>query len=68
MSTAFVGAGMFFLGWYAHAWLMRPRDEAPTHTRWVCPSCDREKILPAELNAKVLVCNNCQVRLTREPA
>lgn len=65
LSLAFVGAGMFMLGWYAHAWAHRP-PEAPAASRWNCPKCQRVKELPPELDGKVLVCNNCQVRLLRQ--
>lgn len=64
LSLLFVGIGMFFLGWYAHAWKHRPPD-APGLTTWSCPKCSREKQLPPALDGKVLVCNNCQVRLVR---
>lgn len=68
LAIAALGAGMFLLGWFAHGWAHRPRELPPAEApmaRWRCGQCGREKRLPAELEAKVLVCNNCQVRLVR---
>lgn len=58
------GAGMFFMGWWARGRNIR-HVEVPVirFARWRCPKCERVKELPAELERKVLVCNNCQVRL-----
>ncbi len=66
--TAFAAVGMFCVGWFAHAWVSsrREADAIPTTQRWTCPKCGRIKDLPAELEARGLVCNNCQVRLQRE--
>jgi hypothetical protein len=67
LAIVLVGAGMFALGWVArdrhgptHAIL-----EARSFTRWRCPQCVREKELPDDLDARVMICNNCQVRLVR---
>ena len=68
VAIAALGAGMFMLGWFSHGWVLRARAiEAaePATTTWRCGQCGREKVLPADLDAKVLVCNNCQVRLHR---
>ena len=58
------GAGMFFLGWWARGRTYKP-VEVPVirYGHWRCPKCERVKELPAELESKVLVCNNCNVRL-----
>lgn len=60
------GAGMFMLGWWARGRHIRP-VEVPVirYGRWRCPKCERVKELPAELENKVLVCNNCQTRLEK---
>lgn len=68
--TALVtGAGMFCLGWLARSHFGgTPTAEAPTGpatSRWVCPSCDLAKELPASLDDRVKLCNACQVRLRR---
>jgi hypothetical protein len=73
------GIGMFFAGWFAHAWFGAGRrdgdgapDEPPieayvNRTRWVCPQCGRKRQLPSDLDGKVMLCNNCQgVRLVRD--
>jgi hypothetical protein len=65
-----VGVGMFLLGWFTHTWIAsRKAAEAeaagPAMSSWKCNSCGRVKTLPAELDNRVLVCNNCNVRLVR---
>ena len=75
--TLVFGAAMFCAGWIAHAWTGAGRqaadeEEAPSveaavpRTRWICPQCQRRRDLPSDLDGKVLLCNNCQVRLTRD--
>ena len=61
-----LGTGMFALGWFVRGFGMRP-DEVPVHltAHWRCPKCERVKELPAELESKVLVCNNCNVKLEK---
>lgn len=60
------GAGMFMLGWYLRGRYMRP-VEVPVvrFGRWRCPKCERVKELPAALENRVLVCNNCNVKLEK---
>ncbi|HEY9724689.1 MAG TPA: hypothetical protein V6D47_21990 [Oscillatoriaceae cyanobacterium] len=62
-----IGLGMFVLGWNMHAWLTKPEEvlAPPQFTRWRCPKCERVKELPSELDRRVMVCNNCNVRLSR---
>lgn len=61
-----IGGGMFMLGWYTRGVHEKKlADEVPTHTVWKCPRCEKSKTLPAELDQRVLVCNNCEVRMTR---
>ena len=66
-AVGFVGIGMFFFGWFAHAWLVKPEvvEAEPVYSSWRCPQCERQKHLPAELDDRVKVCNNCNVRLVR---
>lgn len=75
--TLIFGVAMFCAGWIAHAWMgagrleAAPDDEPPAdapipRTRWICPQCQRRRDLPSDLDGKVLLCNNCQVRLVRE--
>lgn len=64
-----VGAGMFMLGWYTRGLHeQKLAVSVPTHTTWKCPRCEKTKTLPAELDQRVLVCNNCEVRMTRATA
>lgn len=75
--TLIFGAAMFCAGWIAHAWTGAGRqaparedaedgEPAVPRTRWVCPQCRRRRDLPSDLDGKVLLCNNCQVRLVRD--
>ena len=66
--TLLVGVGMFFLGFFTHTWLSRRPESVPAqrYSRWACPGCGKVKELPADLDSRVVVCNNCQVRLVRE--
>ncbi len=75
--TLIFGVAMFCAGWLAHAWAgagRREHDEgeepaievAAPKTRWTCPQCQRRRDLPSNLGGKVLLCNNCQVRLVKE--
>ena len=73
MLTALVGVGCFLLGWFTHTWIASRRAEAaqaaePATSRWKCSGCGRVKQLPAELDNRVMVCNNCNVRLQRVSA
>lgn len=68
--TALVGVGMFMLGWFTHTWIAGRREAeaaeaGPPMSQWKCNGCGRVKTLPAELDGRVLVCNNCNVRLVR---
>lgn len=68
--TALVGLGCFMLGWFTHTWISARRAEAveaatPVTSRWKCNGCGRVKQLPSELDQRVMVCNNCNVRLVR---
>jgi hypothetical protein len=70
ITTALIGVGMFLLGWFTHTWVEARRqaeaeEAGPSLTRWKCNGCGRVKTLPTELDARVLVCNNCNVRLVR---
>jgi hypothetical protein len=60
------GAGMFYFGWHIRGTRIQ-HVEVPIirYARWRCPKCERVKELPAELESKVLVCNNCNVRLEK---
>ena len=45
---------------------MKPVEVPVRETsHWRCPKCERVKELPAELASKVLICNNCNVRLVQ---
>lgn len=63
---ALLGLGAFFLGAAAGFGYARrhpaPVPEAPTQVLH-CPGCKRERELPLGLEGKVLVCNQCQLRL-----
>lgn len=68
--TALVGLGCFMLGWFTHTWIAARRTEVaeeagPVTSRWKCNGCGRVKQLPPELDNRVMVCNNCNVRLVR---
>lgn len=68
--TGLVGVGMFLLGWFTHTWIAQRHAEAaaaagPATSRWKCQGCGKVKELPAELDRRVLVCNNCNQRLVR---
>lgn len=76
--TLIFGISMFAAGWLAHAWVGAgkrepvaeeepPSEASIPRTRWVCPQCQRRRDLPSNLDGKVLLCNNCQVRLVKEP-
>ena len=66
IAALFFGIGMFWLGWWVHG-VTHPVREVevarPQYGRWRCPACERVKELPLELASKVLVCNNCNVKL-----
>jgi hypothetical protein len=69
--TGLVGLGCFMLGWFTHTWIAARRAErteeaAPIASRWKCNGCGRVKALPPELDNRVMVCNNCNVRLVRQ--
>jgi hypothetical protein len=75
--TLIFGAAMFVAGWIAHAWAGAGRREAEEdepaeveapipRTKWICPTCQRRRDLPSDLDGKVILCNNCQVRLVRD--
>jgi hypothetical protein len=69
--TALVGLGCFMLGWFTHTWIASRRAEAeelagPVVSHWKCNGCGRVKQLPTELDNRVMVCNNCNVRLVRQ--
>jgi hypothetical protein len=68
--TALVGVGMFMLGWFTHTWIAARKEAAaaeagPALSQWKCHGCGRVKELQAELDGRVLVCINCNVRLVR---
>ena len=75
----FYATGAFIVGWLARGWkdavaegdaaLVVEDEDADLgrlSSRWICPHCQRRRVLPIELDQKVLVCNLCQVRLSRD--
>ena len=60
---------LFAAGWFVRGLTMKT-VEVPilTTLQWRCPKCERVKVLPAELEAKVLLCNNCNVKLAKVEA
>jgi hypothetical protein len=62
-----IGGGMFMLGWYTRGLKAQQEvDAVPPTTVWKCPKCEKTKALPTDLQARVLVCNNCECRMVRE--
>lgn len=66
---ALLGLGAFLIGLAVgfsygrrHPFPLDAADDPPAHT-FHCPTCKRERKLPAGLGGRVLVCNLCQVRL-----
>jgi hypothetical protein len=62
------GIGMFCMGWIAHAFIviLKPvREYVEPTARFECPECRAQKDLPLSLHRKVLICNRCQVKMTK---
>jgi hypothetical protein len=56
------------LGYFWGYHQQQTQESDPLHsddrlTLWRCPQCQKTKHLPSNLNARVMLCNRCQIRL-----